>query len=216
MSNGFSGHEVPLVPGTLRGYREWIRRTDRHLAAVSYNTVWEDGVNQAICQYQRLMTISGLPSRQHRLGEGSVPGPRCTCGFYAVHEPDERKWMDHCLFGVIEASGRVIVGTRGFRAEKARIVAVYAPELTDGLIRNYPSVTWFTDRERMLEVYPPQDITTLVPEIVAMRAAEQLAKEQAIREMELMRAIQELYDRQVTRYGVSYSHTHLRSLMENS
>lgn len=55
-------------------------------------------------------------------------GLECTCGFYAYHQGSvgtgtHRGYPGHGqLMGIIEGYGTVVVGTKGFRAEKARIV----------------------------------------------------------------------------------------------
>lgn len=58
------------------------------------------------------------------------PDPECTCGFYAMRDRAEAEaeagnshW-GNCLLEV-QFFGRVIVGTRGYRAERQRIVAVH-------------------------------------------------------------------------------------------
>lgn len=55
----------------------------------------------------------------------------CACGFYAYHDPDAapRYGSRHGaqVTGVVEAYGKVIVGPLGFRASKARVLAIVPP-----------------------------------------------------------------------------------------
>ena len=158
----YSGHEVPLVPGTLRGYRSWITDMEGVLYPINAwpNSAWTAGINESVCHGN-----CGIPARGHC---GSSPGTTCTCGFYATHIP-----LPRCgsVVGVIEASGRVIIGTKGFRAQKARIVAAYTVKLDSRMLDNYRDVQWFQDPERMWEKYPPQDLSEIV-DLKAMQEEE--------------------------------------------
>lgn len=51
----------------------------------------------------------------------------CACGFYAYHKDLESYYSPRRAVGVIEAYGRVILGGKGFRAQKARIVGLVLP-----------------------------------------------------------------------------------------
>lgn len=112
---------------------------------------------------------------QHR-----VAGKDCSCGFYAYYDGrnDYLKvpsggggWT--VTFGgatgassrdrigaVIEGFGVCTVGSRGFRAEKARLLALIQPEVVrsplkfDLLVRNYPDVDMFADESSALEAHP--------------------------------------------------------------
>jgi hypothetical protein len=58
-------------------------------------------------------------------GHESAPILHCTCGFYGYYEPN---WLSqqyhHCCTGVVKASGRVILGSKGIRAEHMEIEAL--------------------------------------------------------------------------------------------
>ena len=71
--------------------------------------------------------LSGsVPRKPHR-----VPDPGCTCGFYAYTDQDslaKNSYDDgNSVFGLVKAHGLVTQGTKGFRAEKAEIVALTMP-----------------------------------------------------------------------------------------
>lgn len=58
-------------------------------------------------------------------GRHLAPNAECTCGIYGWYTPDfATREHTGAVFGVVEISGRVLLGTTGFRAERARIVAV--------------------------------------------------------------------------------------------
>lgn len=55
----------------------------------------------------------------------------CTCGFYAYFDGSNEYAEDAGtlgITGIVEGYGKAVVGDRGFRAEKARIVALVAPD----------------------------------------------------------------------------------------
>jgi hypothetical protein len=151
----FSGKEVPLVPGGLRGYREWIVGT-LGLRASNFNYFWKPGINVADCR----ATDLDFPEEGHK-----APDAGCTCGLYARYRWDRVSahggWNGTAV-GVIEASGRVILGTQGFRAEKAKIVALC---IEDDIYKHPPldpSIQFFDRIPDMLEAFPPQDVSELI------------------------------------------------------
>lgn len=86
--------------------------------------------------------------------EHLVPMPDCGCGFYAFAEScDDGGYSSGALMGVVECYGRTILGTRGLRCEKARIVAM----LTDNekVRRCYPDVQFFTKKKRRFQRSEP-------------------------------------------------------------
>lgn len=61
----------------------------------------------------------------------SISQPSCTCGFYAYNNQESlirnSYTNDSAVFGLIKGYGKVTIGTKGFRAEKADIVALSRP-----------------------------------------------------------------------------------------
>lgn len=140
----FSGPPAALVPGTLRGYREWTVQISMVLASLSATTVWDSETISAVCRQPGSGGWSVAPApgpgwhpvttaKRPDIGEGhDAPAAGCTCGVYACHSPaDEQTGRGASvlrpgarIFGVIESWGRVELGARGFRAQHARIKAV--------------------------------------------------------------------------------------------
>ncbi|HEY6021586.1 MAG TPA: hypothetical protein VIY48_17485 [Candidatus Paceibacterota bacterium] len=118
-----------VFPGTLRGYRTWIldpygyeHSYLRAMGASGYG--WEEGINEASCIYGTIDSFKKQDYVEHK-----TPNSSCSCGFYATHTPelaidDPICWNPMTVFGVVEATGKILVGKSGFRAEKARIVAL--------------------------------------------------------------------------------------------
>jgi hypothetical protein len=64
--------------------------------------------------------------------------PECGCGFYAYHSGDvyyATAGPGCRVQGIIEAYGRMVLGTKGYRAQKARIVAICAPPSNEISVR---------------------------------------------------------------------------------
>lgn len=101
--------------------------------------------------------------------------PECSCGFYGYQQGSNDYYSPGAgssghgpVGGVIRGYGKVVLGTRGFRAEKAEVLALYidaaqlasaAHKLDDGLIRsrierNY-GVPIFNDYGQLLKEFPP-------------------------------------------------------------
>jgi hypothetical protein len=152
---------VPLVPGTLRGYRFWVVAPgDLRLRSIGVNAAWTQSAMTAECLALGPSVPCSSPQcmacRDGWVATHRAPALECTCGLYGVHYPLDEQiinnigmrfppglsaegWpslvhdctpvlgIDEGPFGVISASGRVIVGTRnprGFRAERAKIEAI--------------------------------------------------------------------------------------------
>jgi hypothetical protein len=150
----FSGPSVALVPGTIRGYREWTVQISMALSSLSAKTAWDSSTITAICwdPHAGGSTLAPAPGpgwhpvvmvdRAPPAVEGhDAPAPGCTCGIYACHSPfDDQTGRTPSvlrpgarIFGVIDAWGRVEMGARGFRAQHARIRAVAFTLPTKGI-----------------------------------------------------------------------------------
>lgn len=125
-----------------------------------------------------------------------APHPDCSCGIYAHYLPLEsyHSWSDK-IYGVIEASGRILMGTKGFRAENAKIVAlaglgshnewfeVSQPAFPDD-VRSVVDfctsigVPYFSTVEQMIQEFPQKDLSSLgVPDLTAWQESVPLERE---------------------------------------
>ena len=166
--------ERPLVPGELRGYRQF------HLVGGGlYPLVhraggpWDGRLERAVC----------AAGEDH-----AAPAPDCRCGLYAWYLPGSATVCLGAWNAVVAAQGRCILGDRGFRAASARIEAVALPATVRWwpgaaartrrlLAERYPSVDVHRSTRRMLQAHPPQDLTALgiTPPRDASRAYRRLA-----------------------------------------
>src|SRR6478672_7809236 len=102
-----------LVPGELRGYRQFELRPDGLYPLVhSESGPWAE--REA--------------ARGARGADHAPPGADCGCGVYGWYRPgDSAMVMVGPASAVISARGRCILGDRGFRSAEARIEAVALP-----------------------------------------------------------------------------------------
>ena len=105
--------DVALVPGELRGYRQFSLKDDGLYPLV--HTVcgpWDGHLQRAVC-------ASGA---RH-----AAPAADCLCGLYAWYLPGSATVSLGPVSAVVLARGRCVLGDRGFRAAAARIEAVSLP-----------------------------------------------------------------------------------------
>lgn len=86
-----------------------------------------------------------------------TPELRCTCGFYASYDPthnfftevmtNNSAWLYNLppVFAVVEASGRVLMGSKGVRAERMEVkaIALDMEHINHGLPGTSPAMRYF-------------------------------------------------------------------------
>ena len=128
--------------------------------------------------------IRSHPTIDHDLWEATLEAeradhnighPACTCGFYAytdwgsLHQNSLTSFEDY-VFGLVRGYGHVTVGTKGFRAEKAEIVALTHPHTYDHERLSYTDQN--PARPRTAQYYhasEPVDLTDLLGDTMTMR-----------------------------------------------
>lgn len=181
---------APLALGSVHGVRQWNADSLGRLIGLTYPKVWTPGENVAECTRTKrdpdckgkdcvlkhsnpheliwpsfIMgsnnTITVQPSSPHCTVPDPCSGadPSCKCGFWAYY--DGAHWNERSIArGVIEGYGPTTVGTKGFRAHKARILALTLSakkrdrEAAALIRRNYPGVAFYDDYADMLAAYP--------------------------------------------------------------
>ena len=99
----------------------------------------------------------------------------CACGFYGYYDGSNDYGNPARVSGVVEGFGEVLIGTRGFRAAKARIVALSIGVDKDGdtavsyalnrkVRRNYNGVPFYDTFEEMVQAYPTDVVYGPTPE----------------------------------------------------
>jgi hypothetical protein len=105
---------APDFASPVAGYRAWQLGPGGVLFPLALPAAppWDRTVNRAHCF---------APGRD----EHAAPGPHCTCGFHALHDPhDGRLELAHPAVGAIAAWGEIEVYAAGFRAECASVIAL--------------------------------------------------------------------------------------------
>lgn len=109
---GFDGNdEIDFAVGSVTGVRVWKMDTANCGLEGQNGFRWADGENAAECSY----------------GCQSTPGEACGCGFWAYWDLGAAlvfKPAEWAVAGVVEGYGRTMIGDRGFRSARARIVAL--------------------------------------------------------------------------------------------
>ncbi|MCM3885790.1 hypothetical protein [Frankia sp. R82] len=126
---------------SLLGWRQWA--VDGHGQLRPAWTPWSpfppdmllwraDGITEARC-----LRIAGRPqddpgSATPPASHDRVPDEHCLCGLYAWRTPDllatarRPRWTAlPCVVGVVRLGGRIIIGERGYRAERGYPVALF-------------------------------------------------------------------------------------------
>ena len=167
MNNEEYGQRPFYAGATLRGVRAFSVDTAGQLYGLTYPTRWLPGENERRCyNYQPTDgSLVGCPCPLCSSARGDAATERwsdtdhpvcleCSCGFYAITDSDNEYMCSYFgvvtprVEGVVEGYGTVVVGSKGFRAEKARIVALVVPKLRDN--HEEPARSWFdlTEEER--------------------------------------------------------------------
>lgn len=165
------------------GIRMWDIDSKGRLRGVSHPKVWVPGENVASCasdntsaynsayeQARAIYRLMGLTEvdpveelrdvepRKHDMKE-------CSCGFWAYYEPASQYIGANRVFGTIEGYGEVTIGTKGFRAQKARILSLLLPETNNAWLsyqydlirRNYPDIRIVSSLLNLTDDLPNQE-----------------------------------------------------------
>lgn len=126
--NGFS--DRPFYQGSLTGIRTF--GTDQHhylcapIRGVRFR--FEPGENEAVCDAMGLSGRSLNTPLKQALSHHQVGSLYCTCGYYAYFNP--KPSMSHTYWtipAIISGYGTCTVGKEGFRAGKAKLLALVRP-----------------------------------------------------------------------------------------
>jgi hypothetical protein len=176
-----------VVPSTLRGYRTWRVAgggLGARLASTAMAHVWAQPEVTAACMQETAVgpVDQACPCVFCAEPLHNAPADGCACGIYGWYDPRDSRLIASDVFGAIEVSGRVVLATHGFRAEKARVVAIAIEP------RRYPArldlvggseasreqlhalAQWgaaqgipvFASQSELVAAFPPDDVSGLV------------------------------------------------------
>lgn len=125
--------ERELVAGEVRGWRAWnVHKLGKlyRLGSVTHKSHWP--VADWVYAHCGGDPVCDHPSNT----DGRVPGEGCSCGIYSASTFEQLvkelpyahyQRAGEVVIGEIAMAGKVIVGTQGYRAEKARVAKIYTP-----------------------------------------------------------------------------------------
>lgn len=160
--------------GVTRGLRAFDVDTLGRLRGVSYDDVWTPGENVAKCHRDRggyltfgpggYITSHALNTAWLSAGLGAKPAvttddpeqkhdaSKCSCGYYAYYDGSNDYGKPGRVSAVIEGYGETVIGTRGFRAQKARIVALSMDSKAPKRRRWMIATWWFVIAAQLLSL----------------------------------------------------------------
>jgi hypothetical protein len=158
----------PLVPGSLRGYRTW--RPTRWRAPVPHGALPLTSVTRRRVVWTPTLTARCTPRDDGPQDPAPValpddhraPQSGCDCGIYAWYEPADTRILHARVFGVVEASGLILMGDHGFRAERVRIAAVVTRKRRVAAACEEAGIPVYRRRRDLLRDHPPQDLSALL------------------------------------------------------
>lgn len=142
-------------------HHTWNGEAIRVISTVAGEFVVNDaGFSSIMAQCSERQKVE-VPPEGHNL-------MNCSCGFYAYYAGEKNSFdKDASVIGVVEGFGETVVGTKGFRSSKARILAL-APYWGEqrfwlgvdekamlGALREfYPQVPIFKNSDKMFREFP--------------------------------------------------------------
>ncbi len=131
--------DLAVVPGVIHGLRRWqlyLEGSRWRLGSLNQPIIWAPGeAMEAACIHHDFMEDD---PENH-----DPPGAGCRCGIYAFHpfgdaaeafeedvdapEPGYARAVGWTICGVLSAWGRIEVHQEGFRAQRARLEALFLP-----------------------------------------------------------------------------------------
>jgi hypothetical protein len=155
--DSYNGFE-PQV-GEINALRTFRIGPDGRLYPLFSDLAWAHAANTARCNVPRA-AVDQFGEQPH-----VAPEPDCTCGYYAYASESGAAEHAHARYvlAVISCWGRVIAGTRGIRAEHARVDALWMSEivpreLAASVAARYPSTSIYADKSTMLTEHPPTQL----------------------------------------------------------
>lgn len=143
--------EIPDGVVPIVGYRGWNINDEGNLCGVTHDEEWPPGkvTAEAVCMVKRPkveIELHNIPKEHFteaqleiemivdRWAEAWIdphepPNENCRCGLYARLERDEVSYGE--VHGRIEAWGKIVKGSQGYRAQFARVTGLYRGRMRD-------------------------------------------------------------------------------------
>ena len=130
---------VPDIVGELVGWRAWELVGDAYFPRLMSAVQKASSVGaQAIWPTNRWFMATCLREPAHNEPGAGIPVERCSCGIYAAKTLEQLSGLGYAAYydvanavvGEVAFAGKVIEGSQGWRAEKARIKRLWVPHRT--------------------------------------------------------------------------------------
>lgn len=176
---------IEFAAGSVVGARSFNIDDLGRLTGVNFPQVWRPGENEAKCLRDSAphgMTAAGVyqamglipPPWLSQAVQPVEPKPdlphsmeKCSHGFYAFYDGSNDYREQANISGVIEGYGEVVIGTRGFRCMKAKILALHIggdEKKAAQVSRNYSEIPQFNSFAEMVKAFPPDSVGAVGPE----------------------------------------------------
>jgi hypothetical protein len=154
-SEEFAGMDFGI--GVVRGARSFRVDDDGWLTGIVYKQRWTVGENLAQCRKREtFIPAINPPDTRYQIFTDTML--TCRHGFYGYYDgSNDFRTSPTYPSAVIEGYGETVIGTRGFRCMKARIVALQTGDerAFEAITTNYTDIPLFVTFAQMLRAYPP-------------------------------------------------------------
>jgi hypothetical protein len=144
------------MAGPAAPKRSWV---DALMGAPAVEPAIEKAVTKAKEEEEARLKAEELAAEERQKRDTLAD---CSHGFYGYYDGSNDYYKQGYVMGVVEGYGETVIGTRGFRCMKARIVAIRIPKhvpdrLRAMILRNYPDVPVFDTFKAMVAEFPADD-----------------------------------------------------------
>lgn len=157
MGNGYDKHQIETYPADIYALREYrvvdgeLHSISTHMPNTTVNSklliegYWSE---RATCAHYHVNT-NNLTARTHLDHTKGLPVKECSCGYWAVWETqylptirNPTRYGINTIITTVQAKGRIIIGSKGLRAEHLRIVGILNPISAIEISTNHLDDIW--------------------------------------------------------------------------
>lgn len=171
---------VGFAVGKVTGARAFQVTPHGLLTGLYFPQYWTPDVNTAACRKRQVghMMYGGRSPGivDYNSEEPDIPLGHlssCRCGFYGFYDGSNdfnkaSKPKPEFVSAVIEGWGECVIGTRGFRCTKARIIALQITPTVpafDRVVQNYSRIPMFSTFADMVAEFPPNNSNDVMKDL---------------------------------------------------
>lgn len=168
--SGFGG-DLDVAVGSVTGARTWLYHPDNKKLVGLFGIDWEPSKDQYTAQCHSPFSTGDVIPVHDTPPNFEFP---CGCGFYAYWRIDnDRLDGPNIVVGVIEGTGRTLIGGLGFRSQYARIKGLATLMHEDGvkeILREKYGVPVYGNAQELLQAHPTTQDYYREPEVKIKRS----------------------------------------------